>query len=113
MTEAMKQFMDTSVPLPTGENGKPSLEECAAAFSRIVDILAPVIEGNVFMPAGDDPVEQASDIAAGFWRDIRVNLEREKMAAEEAAKLKPCPVAGCGNETPGGTLCPLCDLLER
>lgn len=108
MTEAMKQFMDTSVPLATGENGKPSLEDCAAAFSRIVDLL----DGEFPEDDEDNYIRQASDVAAGFWRDIRVNLEREKMAAEEAAKLKPCP-AGCGNETPGGTLCPLCDLLER
>ena len=94
MNEATERFMDTSIPLPTGENGKPSLEECAAAFSRIVDLLADLINPE---DMGDSPIEQASDIAAGFWRDIRVNLEREKMAAEEAAKPKPCP--SCGKET--------------
>lgn len=118
--EAEERYFASAVAIveaiPERVNGKPSLEECAAAFSRIVDLLEAEVEEESswrFTRNGESgPIEQASDIAAGFWRDIRVNLEREKIAAEEAAKLKPCP-ADCGKETPGGTLCPLCDLLER
>lgn len=54
-------------------NGKPSLEECAQAFSRIVDLL----DGE-FDPARaeeddcthDGILKQASDIAEGFYYDL-------------------------------------------
>lgn len=52
-------------------NGKPSLRECADAFSRIVDLL----DGE-FDPENEDDcshdgiLHQVSDIAAGFWQDI-------------------------------------------
>jgi len=53
------------------KRGKPSLEECKHAFSRIVDLL----DGE-FDPENDDDcthdgiLQQVSDIAAGFWKDL-------------------------------------------
>lgn len=46
-------------------NGKPSPADCAAAFSRIVDLL----DGE-YVTGDDSFVEQASDVAAGFQRDL-------------------------------------------
>lgn len=53
-------------------NGKPSLEDCANAFSRIVDIL----DGEFDADTEDDcthdgMLKEVSDIAAGFWHDIK------------------------------------------
>ena len=55
-------------------NGKPSLEECAAAFSRIVDLLDGEFDIDRAMDddsSHDGVLKQVSDIAAGFWRDIK------------------------------------------
>lgn len=56
--------------------GKPSPEECAAAFSRIVDLL-----DGTFVHGDGAYAEEASDIAAGFLHDLTSDnlILREKL----------------------------------
>jgi len=52
-------------------NGRPTPEECAAAFSRIVDLLDGEFDQDADDDTHDGQLRQASDIAYGFWRDLR------------------------------------------
>lgn len=71
-----------------GKNGAPSLEECKAVFSRIVDLLdgefdpetEPGNEGT-----HDEILKAVSDLAAGFFRDITDN-EAEAAKPEATAE---------------------------
>lgn len=52
-------------------NGKPSLDECASAFLRIVDLLDGEFDPDCDDDAHDGVLRQVSDIATGFFRDLQ------------------------------------------
>lgn len=66
-------------------NGKPSLEECRQAFSRIVDLL----DGELY--DFHDEVREASDIAAGFYRDLEPTTP-ERLPTEAELRAASAPI---------------------
>lgn len=67
-------------------NGKPSLEECRQAFSRIVDLLDDEFDQEADDDTHDGTLKQVSDIAAGFYRDLSQPELRADSKEEEARR---------------------------